>query len=187
MNNLFDSKGFRREIERLGTALFTNYGDALVKLPNCIVSGLRVDEMGDIWFKVISRCLYMEEEEKVFPVGLNVYNKIFPVSVAVQGVARIVAGEWDPDAAGTYTVRDAAGTGAVRDAAGTDTVRFLVRLKVDSVEYQRRGHVSSGDRTGRYASGYRLSLARFVTELIARTDRAQRKERPGGLILSKSF
>ena len=136
-----------------------------MKLPNCLVSDLRLDEGGDVWFMAASRCLYMEESEKVFPVALLAYNKAMPVSMSIRGVATIVAGEW------------------LSEGRTAEVGRYLIRVKIASLEYQRRRMVAPIHETRRRGS----LLLRIVTGLIGRTDHAQGKGRSEGLILTKSF
>jgi len=84
----------RDRILEIGSALFANTGNATFKLPTSIISVLRVDETGNIWFFLHNPDLYMEEGDKEFPARLDFYRKGKPFFLQVSGKALVIT---DPD------------------------------------------------------------------------------------------
>jgi general stress protein 26 len=66
---------FREKIQELRSALFFNTSNAVLKLPPCIISTLKVDEAGQVWFFVNRPGQYLHEFDKEFPAKLNFFRK----------------------------------------------------------------------------------------------------------------
>jgi len=83
--------GFLRDrISEIGSALFANTGNATFKLPTSIISVLRVDEEGNIWFFVHNPDLFIEDGDKEFPARLDFYRKGKPFFMQVSGEALVI-------------------------------------------------------------------------------------------------
>lgn len=80
----------REKINRLGSAIFFNQSDAVLKLPTSIVRIMHVDEYGYIWFFVQKPPQQLTEFEKEFPVKLDFFRKGFDYSLQVIGNGYIV-------------------------------------------------------------------------------------------------
>ena len=65
----------KERIEEIGSAIFHNLSEAVLKLPTSIVSTLKVDEYGFVWFLVQKPSQHLTEFEQEFPVKLDFYKK----------------------------------------------------------------------------------------------------------------
>lgn len=83
--------GFLRDrIQEIGSALFFNTGNATFKLPTSIVSVLKVDEEGNLWFFLHNPDLFITEGDKEFPARLDFYRKGKPFFLQVSGEAQVI-------------------------------------------------------------------------------------------------
>lgn len=85
---------FREKIQELRSALFFNTSNAVLKLPPCIISTLKVDEAGQVWFFVNRPEQYLHEFDKEFPARLNFFRKGKPFFLNLTGKAFIIS---DPE------------------------------------------------------------------------------------------
>jgi general stress protein 26 len=74
----------------LENALFFSTGDAVLKMPTCVVRVLRVDELGQIWFVVPKPSQFIHTFDRVFPVKLNFFRKGRDYYLKILGKAFIV-------------------------------------------------------------------------------------------------
>ncbi|WP_121356539.1 pyridoxamine 5'-phosphate oxidase family protein [Flavisolibacter nicotianae] len=65
----------QERIEEIGSAIFYNLSDSVLKLPTSIVSTLKVDEYGFVWFFVQKPTQQLSEFDREFPVKLDFYKK----------------------------------------------------------------------------------------------------------------
>ena len=84
----------KEKIEELHSALFFNTSNAVLKLPNSIVTTLKVDDAGQIWFFVNRPEQYLHEFDKEFPAKLDFFRKGKWFYLHVTGKAFIVS---DPE------------------------------------------------------------------------------------------
>lgn len=83
--------GFLRDrIHDIGSALFFNTGNATFKLPTSIISVLKVDDEGNIWFFLHNPDLFIEDGDKEFPARLDFYRKGKPFFLQVLGEALVI-------------------------------------------------------------------------------------------------
>lgn len=80
----------REKIKNLGSAIFFNQSDAVLKLPTSIVRIINVDEYGYIWFFMQKPPQHLNEFEKEFPVKLDFFRKGLDYSLQVIGNGYIV-------------------------------------------------------------------------------------------------
>ena len=78
------------KISQLRSAVMYSMSNSLVKLPNDIVTSVKVDEEGQLWFLSHSPSYYIKECEQVFPVRLHFFRKGYDFFVEVSGKATIV-------------------------------------------------------------------------------------------------
>jgi hypothetical protein len=117
--------GFIREkIYRLRTAVMYSMSDSIFRLPNDIVTAMKVDDEGQLWF--ICRAYFPESEqhERSFPVRLRFYRKGVDFYIEVSGKATIV----NTDYPGANKVRDK------KDSA-KDQKFFLIKMSMINIEY----------------------------------------------------
>jgi len=80
----------QEKIKNLGSAIFFNQSDAVLKLPTSIVRIIDVDEEGYIWFFMQRPPQQLNEFEKEFPVRLDFFRKGLDYSLQVTGKGCIV-------------------------------------------------------------------------------------------------
>lgn len=80
----------REKIYKLRTAIMYSMSNDLCKLPNCIVTALRVSDEGELWFICQKPFQDVVEYEQSFPVCLHFYRKGVFFHLEVSGKATIV-------------------------------------------------------------------------------------------------
>lgn len=115
------------KISDLRSALFFSLSDAVLKMPNAIITALKVDEVGQIWFFVNRPMQNIQEFDKEFPAQLDFFKKGKNFYVKIMGKARIVN---DPEELnGLISLSD-----EVKAKAMDQLV--LVKVKIQTVEYR---------------------------------------------------
>ena len=116
----------QKRIEEIGSAIFYNLSESVLKLPTSLVSTLKVDEYGFIWFFVEKPKQQLSEFEQEFPVKLDFYKKGLGCFLQVTGRAFVVS---DPEELNAYVTLP----GGVKEAA-TEKVA-LVKVKIQKADY----------------------------------------------------
>lgn len=80
----------QQRIEEIGSAIFYNLSEAVLKLPTSIVTTLKVDEFGFVWFFVQKPKQHLTEFEQEFPVKLDFYRKGTGYFLQVTGKGHVV-------------------------------------------------------------------------------------------------
>ena len=80
----------REKIYEIKSAVMYSMSEGVVKLPNSIVSVVKVDDEGQIWFVCAPPMRRLEASECVFPARLHFYRKGKPFHVEVSGAATII-------------------------------------------------------------------------------------------------
>lgn len=65
----------QEKIQDIGSAIFFNLSESVLKLPTSLVSTLKVDEYGFVWFFVQKPRQELKEFEAEFPVRLDFFRK----------------------------------------------------------------------------------------------------------------
>jgi len=65
----------QEKIQEIGSAIFFNLSDSVLKLPTSIVSTLKVDDYGFVWFFMQKPKQSLKEFETDFPVRLDFFKK----------------------------------------------------------------------------------------------------------------
>jgi general stress protein 26 len=65
----------QEKIKEIGSAIFYNLSDSVLKLPTSIVSTLHVDDYGFVWFSMKKPRQHVKEFEAEFPVRLDYFKK----------------------------------------------------------------------------------------------------------------
>lgn len=84
----------QQRIEEIGSALFYNLSEAVLKLPTSVVSTLKVDDYGFVWFFVPKPSQHLAEFEQEFPVKMDFYRKGTGYFLQVMGKGYVVS---DPE------------------------------------------------------------------------------------------
>lgn len=90
MTSDFNFEFIAGKIATLRTAVMYSMSNSLVKLPNDIVTSLKVDEDGQLWFLSHLPSQPLSECEQVFPVRLHFFRKGYDFFVEVSGKATIM-------------------------------------------------------------------------------------------------
>lgn len=83
-------KFLHERIKNLGSAIFFNLSEAVLKLQTSIVRIVHIDEYGYIWFFIQKPQQQLNEFEKEFPVKLDFFRKGLDYSLQVIGIGGIV-------------------------------------------------------------------------------------------------
>lgn len=84
----------QEKIREIGSALFFNLSESVLKLPTSIVSTLKVDDYGFVWFFVQKPMQNLKEFETEFPVRLDFFRKGSGCFLQVNGKGWVVS---DPE------------------------------------------------------------------------------------------
>lgn len=114
------------KIREIGSAIFFNLSDAVLKLPTSIVSTLTVDDFGYVWFFVQRPKQHLQEFEMAFPVRLDFYKKGKSYFLQVSGKGWVVN---DPDELNSVVSIPE----ELREVASSEMV--LVKVKIMKAEY----------------------------------------------------
>ena len=94
--------GFLQEkIEEIGSAIFYNLSESVLKFPTSIVTSLKVDEYGFVWFCVQKPRQQLTQFEQEFPVKLDFYKKGAGYFLQVEGRGFVVSDPEEMNASGT--------------------------------------------------------------------------------------
>ena len=116
----------QEKISDLRSALFFSLSNAVLKMPTTIVTALKVDEVGQVWFFVNRPMQNIQEFDKEFPARLEFFKKGKYFYLKIMGKACIVN---DPEEVnGLVSLNEEVKTQAM-------TKLVLVKVKIQSVEY----------------------------------------------------
>lgn len=80
----------QEKIGEVRSALFFSQNNDIIKLPTSIITALRVDADGCVWFFINRPLQYLEAFEKEFPARLDFFRKDKNYSLEVSGKAFII-------------------------------------------------------------------------------------------------
>jgi general stress protein 26 len=116
----------QEKIREIGSALFFNLSESVLKLPTSIVSTLKVDDYGFVWFFVQKPQQSLKEFENEFPVRLDFFRKGSGCFLQVNGKGWVVT---DPEELNTFvTLPEDAKRLAMNEMV-------LVKVKIMRAEY----------------------------------------------------
>ena len=116
----------QEKIQEIGSALFFNLSESVLKLPTSIVSTLKVDDYGFVWFFVQKPMQNLKEFESEFPVRLDFFRKGSGCFLQVNGKGWVVC---DPEEMNSFvSLPEDAKRLAVNDMV-------LVKVKIMRAEY----------------------------------------------------
>lgn len=84
----------REKIYEIRHAVMYSMSNGLVKIPNNIVSVIKVDNDGHLWFLCTPPSQKIEECECVFPARLQFYRKGKPFRMEISGKATVMNNEY---------------------------------------------------------------------------------------------
>jgi len=89
----------REKIYEIKSAVMYSMSEGVVRLPNNIVSVVKVDDDGQVWFVCTAPNRQMEASECVFPARLHFYRKGKSFHIQVSGQATIINQEFSENQA----------------------------------------------------------------------------------------
>lgn len=132
----------QERIEEIGSAIFYNLSDAVLKLPTSIVSSVKVDDYGFVWFAVQKPSQKLTEFEQEFPVKMDFYKKGKGYFLQVTGKGFVVS---DPEEMNGLEELVSEHKGILKGSTA------LVKVKIQKAEYYetRSLHKTSWWQTAR--------------------------------------
>ena len=120
----------QEKIQEIGSAIFFNLSDSVLKLPTSLVTTLKVDDYGFVWFFVQKPKQNLNEFENEFPVRLDFFRKGKSCYMQVIGKGWVVT---DPEEMNFFvTLPDEAKQLAMNEMV-------LVKVKMTRAEYFEPG------------------------------------------------
>src|SRR5215210_4348474 len=116
----------QERIEEIGSAIFYNLSEAVLKLPTSIVNSLQVDDYGFVWFCVQKPPQHLNEFEQEFPVKLDFYKKGKGYFLQVTGKGFVVS---DPEEMNAFVTLPE----DIKKLANNSMA--LVKVKIQKAEY----------------------------------------------------
>ena len=117
----------QEKIREIKSAILFNLSDSVLKFPTTIVSTVKVDDNGYVWFFVKKPKQDIREFEKEFPVRLDYFKKGSEGFLQVMGKAWVIT---DPEELTTFKLLNEDVAGDLSD----DMV--LVKVKMMKADYQ---------------------------------------------------
>ena len=93
----------QEKITEINSAIFFNLSDAVLKFPTTIVSTLKVDDYGYVWFFVKKPKQNITEFETEFPVRLDYFKKGTEYFLQIMGKAWVIT---DPEEQNNFIALD---------------------------------------------------------------------------------
>jgi len=148
----------QEKIQEIGSAIFFSQSDSVLKLPTSIVTTVKVDDYGYVWFFIQKPKQQLREFEHEFPARLDFFRKGIHSFLQVNGKGWVVT---DPEAMGSLELSPAQVSLVTRH----DMV--LVKVKILKAEYyetrtagrqgwwqQAVNTVAAWFRSGQYRQGH---------------------------------
>ncbi len=80
----------QNKIQQIGSAIFFNHSDAVLKLPTSLVNIIKVDEFGYVWFLVKKPNQNIQQFESDFPARMDFFKKGVDYFLQVTGKGCVV-------------------------------------------------------------------------------------------------
>lgn len=84
----------QEKIQEIGSAIFFNLSESVLKLPTSLVSTIKVDDYGFVWFFVQKPKQHLKEFETEFPVRMDFFKKGSGCFLQVNGKGWVIT---DPE------------------------------------------------------------------------------------------
>lgn len=122
----------KEKIQEIGTAIFFNLSNSVLKLPTSIVETIKVDDFGFVWFYIQKPKQDLREFDKEFPVRMDFFKKGINYFLQVEGKAWVVN---DPEEINTLFTLDTLADEEIEKMANM----VLVKVKMQKAEYHETG------------------------------------------------
>jgi general stress protein 26 len=117
----------QQKIQKIRSALFFSQHNDVIKMPVCIITVLKADNEGNLWFFVKRPSQSLEAFEKEFPARLDFFKKKINYFLQVTGKAFIIQ-DTDVFMNDWADISDASKEGILNELV-------LVKVKMMSVDY----------------------------------------------------
>jgi len=117
----------QEKIKEINSAIFFNLSDSVLKFPTTIVSTLKVDDYGYVWFFVKKPKQNINEFETEFPVRLDYFKKGTEYFLQIMGKAWVIT---DPEELNAFVLL----TDEMKGQDVNDSV--LVKVKMMKADFQ---------------------------------------------------
>ncbi|MES1222280.1 MAG: pyridoxamine 5'-phosphate oxidase family protein [Bacteroidota bacterium] len=131
----------RDRIFEIKSALLYSLSNELIKMPSSIISILKIDEDGHLWFFANKPAKTLFEDDRIFPARLQFYRKGKPFYLQVAGIACIDENKAEIHALTSQEQK-------VENTALKDMV--LVKLKMTKAEYYEQKQQADHSNTIRH-------------------------------------
>ena len=150
MSSDFNLRLIRDKIYEMRSAIMYNLSDEVIRLPNCIINVVKVDDEGQLWFMYDKPLYRAEQYPGLFPARLQFYRKGISYHLEISGPAEI-ANQFQHDS----------------EPVGN---RWLIKMKMKNITYTEAREKASVDlmhwvhRSYRYLAAH-LSMPRHAKPL----------------------
>ena len=117
----------KRKIQELKYAKFSAEINSLLQLPNNIITTLKTDSEGNIWFFTSCNGIYASKMDKSFYASLDYYQKGYDCHLHIDGSATIIEDEENREDILPFVIID-------NNNIDTHSV-VLIKLKIIKAEY----------------------------------------------------
>jgi general stress protein 26 len=124
----------KEKIQEIGSAIFFNLSQSVLKFPTSIVETLKVDDFGFVWFSIQKPKQDLREFDNEFPVRLDFFKKGKNYFLQVEGKAWIVN---DPEEMNFLSALDT----LPADEGKKLNDMVLVKVKMIKAEYHETGGI----------------------------------------------
>ncbi len=166
MEKDYNLEFIRTKIAEVKTGIMYNISDELVKIPNNIVTIIKVDDEGQLWFLSRHPGVRISECAEAFPARLHLYRKGVPFHIEVNGKATVMNKAY-------YVLNG--------DFGNNQYLKFvLIRMSMMNVEYtepEEKHH--AGRFEALMKNGYKwllraAALPRHSSSVLTKLHRTQR-------------
>ncbi len=119
----------QEKIREIGSAIFFNLSNSVLKLPTSIVETVKVDDFGFVWFYIQKPRQDLREFDKEFPVRMDFFRKGKNYFLQVEGKAWMVN---DPEEINTLD-------NLSEEEKKKNAEMVLVKVKLLKAEYHETG------------------------------------------------
>jgi len=116
----------KEKIEQIGSAIFFNQSDSVLKLPTSLISSVKVDDYGYVWFFIKKPKQHIQHFENGFPAQMDFFKKGIEYFLKVTGKGWVVT---DPEEISSFLENQ----NILNQEALRATV--LVKIKIMKAEY----------------------------------------------------
>ena len=131
----------KEKIQEIGSAIFFNLSESVLKLPTSIVETLKVDDFGFVWFYIQKPKQDLREFDKEFPVIMDFFRKGKSHFLQLEGKAWMVS---DPEEINSLNVSE--------EEKNKMHEMVLVKVKIQKAEYRETGSTQRAVKTSWWQS-----------------------------------